>query len=245
MLSLTDCGVDLLRGKGLLGSKIPNKNVTAEKIPLRHQFLVNDFRIQLIAMQGVIPAVHARFLSPTSPFLDRSSDDKPLVHGRFPDEDAPDGWVDFTPDGVLALTHTESDRPLLFFLEVDMGTETRASPKRSRGDIRQKILNYHATYRLGRYRRYEHIWNLRPRGFRLLLLAHSPARMAALSRLVRDMPPADYIYVSDWEALLSQGVWAEIWAKGGQTDRQRCSILGTKMPRPSPVPSSLTRGDAT
>jgi len=53
--------------------------------------------------------------------------------------------VVFLPDAVFAITHAELKKSLLFFLEVDMGTETAASPRRvTRNDRRTKILLYRA-----------------------------------------------------------------------------------------------------
>jgi hypothetical protein len=48
----------------------------------------------------------------------------------------------FMPDAVFAIADSEGGKACLFFLEVDCGTETIASPKRDVTDIRQKIVNY-------------------------------------------------------------------------------------------------------
>ena len=48
------------------------------------------------------------------------------------------------PDGVFTISHQE--KTLLFFLEVDMGTETLASTKQGTGDVRQKIINYQSLF---------------------------------------------------------------------------------------------------
>lgn len=63
----------------------------------------------------------------------------------------------FVPDGVLWITHAGRQMTLLFFLEVDMGTEPIASGRSRSLDIRQKILNYQSCFRMRRYERYEQV----------------------------------------------------------------------------------------
>ena len=75
-------------------------------------------------------------------------------------------FSEFIPDGVFTITNAELKKSLLFFLEVDMGTETVASPKRDLKDIRQKIVNYQALFRTGQYKRYEKILKADVNGFR-------------------------------------------------------------------------------
>ncbi len=119
---------------------------------------------------------------------------------------------------------------LLFFLEVDMGTETIASRRPGGGDVRQKIVVYQSCFRGGLYKRYEPILGARLRGFRVLVLAHTSSRLAALCRLVRETPPSDFVWLTDQERMFSQGIWAPIWARGGHIDSPPQSILGTEMP---------------
>ena len=238
LVSLDEQGVAALRSAGILSSSGPDD---AAGVPdgrcLEHLLLVNELRIQLAQMTRAVPAVQVRFLSPTSPFLDRTPAGLPLVHEKFPEENG--NWVEFTPDGVFALSHEQVPQALQFFLEVDMGTETLASPRRPKQDVRQKILNYQATYRLQRHRRVGRIIGHEFRGFRLLFLANDLARAGALCRLVKEMPPSSFIYVTDRGSLESKGVWADIWVEGGRLDLPRRSILGSRMPNPTPAPSDL------
>jgi len=140
---------------------------------------------------------------------------------------------------VFALTHDQVPQALLFFLEVDRGTEALNSAKRPRQDVEQKVVNYQATYRLQRYGRLQQVLGHEFQGFRLLFLASDLGRAGALCRLVREMPPSSFIYVTDRGSLESKGVWADIWVQGGRLDVPRQSILGSKMPNPSPAPSDL------
>jgi hypothetical protein len=67
--------------------------------------------------------------------------------------------VRFTPDAVFAITNAVDSKTLLFFLEVDCGTETLSSPQRDMKDIRQKILNYQWYFQSFKYKRYERIFD--------------------------------------------------------------------------------------
>jgi len=240
LVSLSPEGVDLLRAEEVLDARIAGDRVTAGSIGcLEHHLVTNEFRVQLDQMQRIVPEIDTEFLSPLSPFLQRDQDDAPLVYEKIALEDPSAKAVQFLPDGVFRMTDTEMGMTLLFFLEVDMGTETLASPRRLHSDVRQKIVNYQTLMASKRYLRYEGIWGCRLGGFRLLFLAHTPVRMAAICRLVFEMQPSDFVWTTDRAAMLSQGLWATIWARGGQADRAAESILDRRAPHPAPTPSSI------
>jgi protein involved in plasmid replication-relaxation len=241
LVSLRKDGVNLLRERERLDCGIAAERATAKNLRgLDHHLLVNTFRIQLSQMQRVVPEIDSQFLSPTSPFLKRQSDDRPLLFEKIPPDERLDAWVEFIPDGVLRFTDVGVGKSLLFFLEVDMGTETIASPKRLRPDLRQKIVNYQTLLRRRRHGRYGKHWGCQFRGFRLLFLACDPDRAGAICRLVQSMPPSDFIWVADRGSLISRGLWADIWSRGGRLDHAPESILGTRKPDPSPTPEALT-----
>jgi len=237
LVSLTEEGVNLLKVRNILDAATGFEQVVAKDLRcLEHDLLVNTFRVQLVQMQQILPAMKVRFLSPTSPFLKRSQDGRPLVLEKIPLERESGRWIDFIPDGVFAITDASQDKTLLFFLEVDMGSETRASPRRLEQDVRQKVLNYQAMLRVNRYKRYEKTWCCRFRGFRTLFLTYSPRHMAVAGRLIHEMQPSTFIWVADRGSLLSQGAWASIWARGGRIELSRESILDSRKPNPSPAP---------
>jgi hypothetical protein len=140
---------------------------------------------------------------------------------------------------VIALTHRELGKTLLFFLEVDRENQPLRSSSRPQGAVQRKIFNYQAYLRLERYRRYEQILQCRLIGFRLLILTCSPSHLAAICRLVRQAAPSDFIWLTDQESLLSRGIWAPIWVRGGRATEPPESILGTRMPNPCPAPTEL------
>ena len=240
LLSVDHTGVDVLKAEKILNPDCPDSQITIESLHcLDHHLLVNDLRMQLLRVQEIAPTLKTRFLSPISPLLPRTSNGFPLVRERFRDEGAPDGWVQFTPDGVLSVTDTKTDKTVLFFLEADMGTEALVSSQHATKAVRQKIINYQACFRREHYKRYEQTWNCRLRGFRLLFLTHSSQRMAALCRLVRDMRPSDFVWLTDRKSMTERGIWADIWAMGGRFDIPLHSILDSQAPDPAPRPDDL------
>ena len=144
-----------------------------------------------------------------------------------------DGLV---PDLVFRIRSAEERKSLLFFLEVDMGTETVASPKRTPKDFREKVGKYREQFRSGNYKSFQPVWKATFRGFRLLVLANSLARCEALCSLVREMRPSDFVWLVPESLLAGRGLSDAIWARGGRTDRPAESILGKQMSKTDPLP---------
>ncbi len=127
LVSLAGPGVELLRRRGTLPTGIADAHVIGDDFkPLHHQLLVNWFRIHLVHVERMSPRLAVRFLAPTSPFLERGPGDKAPPAGNILLENRSGQRVGFTPDGVFTVTDNEQSKALLFFLEVDRGTE-RAS----------------------------------------------------------------------------------------------------------------------
>lgn len=238
-VSLTERGIDSLRAAGNLGRSLPSNEVAADGIRCaEHLLAINWFRIHLVHLERIFPTLSVTFLSSTSPFLERGPDGRSLVSDRAPAFVANNDPVTFTPDGVFALSNQEIGKTLLFFLEADMGTETLASGRRGAKDVRLKISNYQQYFRAAGYKRYQDLWNCALNGFRLLFLAHSPARLAALCRLVQETPPADFIWLTDQDRMFAKGLSADIWARGGKLDTPPESIIGQSMSCLAPLPGS-------
>ena len=235
--SLNLQGLNLLREQGLLDSSVPDDHVTAEKIIAHpdHDLLVNWFRIHLVKLAETLPRLNVRFLSPKSPFVARKDDGLPFVYDRVrlgTDDDKPTG---FTPDGVIAITDSEEQKTLLFILEVDMDSEPLTSQRGKSSNVRDKILKYQAYFRQQGYKHYEEEWECSLRGFRLLFLTNTSARMAEICRLVQEITPSNFIWVADQERMFAQGLADAIWARGGNQNGSQESILGQGMCRASRI----------
>jgi len=230
-------GIELLQKEDLLcnyapGDKLDSKNI----ICIDHQLLVNWFRIHLVQIEKLLPNIEARFLSPNSPFQISNYNEMPLIHDKILIEGSNNKFIGFTPDGVFSINDKIQKKSLLFFLEVDMGTESLASPKRNNQDIRQKIINYQIYFRSNKYKRYEDIWKCHFNGFRLLFLTNNTARMKTLCQLIQEIPPSNFIWITEQRKMFSQGLADTIWVQGGNLDKPLKPIVGEKMWQPSPIP---------
>ena len=236
LIFLTEDSAMLLKDKEILSNNVAcTTNKTVDSIFVAHELLINWFRIHLIQMERLIPQLSVNYLSPGFQSLAPTKGDRPPLLERVRTENSQEEIIEFIPDGVFSITNEEISKTLLFFLEVDMGTEIIASMDRDRKDIRQKILNFQALFHNSHYKRYEHIFNSKLNGFRLLFLTNTASRLTALSRLVKEMPPSDFIWLTDQESMFTHGVSAEIWAKGGRYDDPPRSILGPKLACETPV----------
>jgi hypothetical protein len=227
-LGLTKQGVDILKDKGLIDQTVPYDKVVADALfGADHQMQLNWFRIHVAQMERALPRLSVKFLAHNSPYLPPGPDGPVSIADCSPVPGRGIQEVKFTPDAVFATFDSGGEKMcLLFFLEVDRGTETMASPRRDMTDIRQKIVNYQWYFRSLRYKRYENVFHCNLRGFRLLFLTNSPGRLTALCQLVQEMPPSDFVWLTECRRLFPDGVSAQIWARGGDLQGPGQSILG-------------------
>jgi len=226
VLSLSEYGVDVLKDKGVIGADVDYEAVIGDNIHCKdHQLMLNWFRIHLNHVEKVLPRLKIRFLSHSSPFLPRNMAKYLIITDFGSAEGSIDEVVRFTPDAVFSITDTLRGITVLFFLEVDCGTETIASPKRDMKDVRQKIVNYGAYFDSFGYKRYDGLWDCKLEGFRLLFLTNTLGRLASLCKLVEQMPPSDFIWLTEQSRIFSDGISAKIWVRGGKMESSSESIL--------------------
>ena len=237
IIFLAEKAASILKNEGFFSESISlilPQNI--DSIAVDHDLLINWFYIHLIQMEKSVPDLT---ISPHAPgFLMKNQGEYGFFDPRIRIEPE-DDLIEFIPDGIFTILHKGFGKGLLFFLEVDMDTESIASLDRNPNDVRQKILNYQAIFRNSHYKRFEKIFGLKFNGFRLLFLTNSPARSASLSRLVQEMPPSDFIWLANQEKMFSDGLSAEIWARGGKMDRSPQSILGSDRATQTPVIDSI------
>ena len=75
----------------------------------------------------------------------------------------------------------------------------------------------------------ESVWSCNLKGFRLLFVTKTPLRLRALCKLVREMSPSDFIWLTDQEKIFKHGLADSIWTRGGDESQPPQSILNTKM----------------
>ena len=234
IIIMTQEGLELLRHKEILSEHakyITDK--TPESIFIDHDILVNWTLIHLLQVARDNPQFAVRHFTTSSHNLKMGNADNPFLQERFATDDTSKDTLTMIPDGVFIISYQE--KTILFFLEVDMGTETLASTKNEPGDVRQKIINYQSLFRSNHYKRYEKIFNATINGFRLLFLSNTSSRMKKICNLAQQMPPSDFIWITDQDQVFSQGISAEIWSRGGRYHRPPESILGPKLAFKAPV----------
>jgi len=238
IIFLTEEAAKILKNEGLFSENVPL--ITRENIDslfVDHDLLINWFYIHLIQMEKSVPDLT---INPHAPGFVLKH--KKKTYGFFDSRiriKTGDEFIEFIPDGMFSAYHSGIGKSLLFFLEVDMDTESIASLDRNTKDVRQKILNYQALFRSGYYKRYGKIFNSKFNGFRLLFLVNSPARLDSLSRLVQEMPPSDFIWLTNQKKMISDGLSAEIWVRVGKTAQPPQSIIGPDLAMQTPVIGSI------
>jgi Replication-relaxation len=206
---------------------------------IEHDLLLNWVLIHLIQIEREIINLSVKYLTQNLVTLKSNVGGRNEIAERISIKGSNQGFLDFVPDAVITIKNSALNKSLLFFLEVDMGTETIASPRRDQNDIRQKIINYQGYFRAGQYKRYEKIFSSQFNGFRLLFLTNSSSRLTSLCRLVREMPPSDFVWLTDQERMFSNGLSAKIWSRGGIDKKSPHSILGNKLACKIPVVGNI------
>lgn len=239
-LSLTWAGRERLQAENILANGLPGEKSTVRSSRgMAHQLLLNEFCIQLIQIPQIVPTLGTRFLNPGGPRAG-SAGAATIIHQQeiaWANEEG--GSPGFTPDGVLCMTDKADGKTILFLLEVDMGTESLISHQQSGHDIRTKIVRYQAYFRNAQYQRMGTFLGTFLRGFRLLFVTATLPRLTRLCQLVRQMPPADFIWLTRRDLMLTEGIWAPIWTRGGRDGEPLQSILGRRTPQLSPRPADL------
>ncbi len=220
-------GVEVLQERGLIDPQLSSEAIVGEGLPSqRHQLLLNWVRAHLHHVETLLPRLTIRFLAHNSPFLppgfsgiSLTSEAMPAIPGARPTSM-------LKPDAAFSICDTVQGKTVMFFLEVDCGTETVASLKRTPTDIRQKIINYGVCFDTSAYKKYETLWDCELHGFRLLFVADDPAPFSALCSLARAMPSSDYVWLTTVDRMFAEGIAAEIWTRGGRLDATLQSIFG-------------------
>jgi hypothetical protein len=237
VFSLAQAGFEVLRKEGKLPEWVGFEQASGERITCPdHQLLLNWFRVRLDYLPTVLARLSVRSAASNSPFVARKAEEP----AAQPDDVVAALGLQkkrgLVPDAVFAITDAQEKKSLLFFLEVDMGTETVASPTREPGDLRAKVTKYQQYFRENAYRAYERPWSATFNGFRLLILTNTPERLHSLCALVREMQPSGFVWLTCELSLTADGLAAPIWARAGRTDKPLESIVGPAMGRCTPLP---------
>lgn len=230
VLSLTEQGVEELRVQGVVGRDLPPDRVTGDALgkTVEHQLLLNRIAVECAHLERRSNGFATKFISSTSPHY-LSAAGGTILHDHVVAADGTE--ITFAPDAALCITRREDGKSLLFFVEIDMGTEPLTRQRGERGsEIRRKIAVYRVYLGKKGYRRYggRGMFGVALNGFRLLVVAHSFERCNEVARLVRSTAPSDFVWLCDQGSLLEQGLNGDIWAVGGRSDEGARCILKRK-----------------
>lgn len=224
---LLNKGLTVLETKGVLSKHA--LYITDDKSRglhcLEHDLLLNWFLIYLIQIQRLNSRFKVNYITTSSHTLTEGNPDEPFFMERFSSIKDPEKIQTIIPDGVFTITDRKSNKSLLFFIEVDMSTETLISGTLC-SDIQTKIRKYQSLFQQEAYKKYNELFDFEFNGFRTLFLANTEPRLKSLCNVIKSTPPSDFIWLTSQNNMFKNGLAAEIWARGGQYNKPRESILG-------------------
>jgi len=225
LIFLTDSAVKLLEDYEInIPGSLGDRKITIEPSQIEHQLLLNWVQINIQKVGERIPQINIRFLSPVFNHRDYVFK-KENTHSE-------NGLI---PDGIFSIFHNELKKALLFFLEIDMGTETLSSKNPTATDIRKKITGYQHIFSSRSYKQLNGPLNSNFNGFRVLFVSNTETRLRQLCKLVKSMKSTGFIWLTDKNSTFKNGISDKIWIKGGEIDKERYSILGPSLATKIPI----------
>ena len=157
VFSLSKTDVKLIQENGGNSHLLPYTPIGASETArtMDHGVALNWFWIHLQQLPKIIPDLSVQFLSSLSPRYRDKNEKRPFVYETALTGKRKDRLTGFMPDGVFMIHSAKHNQTLLFYLEIDQGTEPLTSKEHNAGGIRQKILNYKGQFHQERYKRYE------------------------------------------------------------------------------------------
>ena len=145
IITFSEESLRLLNDSKCLSREISPQFMTGTDLhAIEHQLLINWARLHLKWLEKKLPQIRINFLS-QSIYCD--------VYKIKLDEAGLGAFI--IPDGIFSITDLKQGKSLLFFLEVDMGTESIASSNPGRSDVKKKILSYQHVFRKKLYKGFE------------------------------------------------------------------------------------------
>ena len=225
LISLTDKGIKLLEDHEIsMPGSLEDRKITIEPSQVEHQLLLNWVRINIRKVGERIPQINIRFLSPVF-------DHQDYVFKKE-DTDFENGFI---PDGIFSISHNQQNKTLLFFLEIDMGTETLSSKNPIATDISKKVIGYQSIFSNQSYNQLNGPLNSKFHGFRVLFISNTETRLRQLCKLVKSMKSTGFIWLTDKNSVFENGISDKIWIKGGDIDKECYSILGPSLATKTPI----------
>lgn len=179
---------------------------------LKHALLINDFRIALY-LSCRRAGLSYEFLPEHSLFSKNASAPNKTV-GIYSEVTQ----RVFVPDGVFYLANA-AGKKLLFFLEVDRGTEPVKSAHHGSSVI-SKLLAYTNYFDANGYRYYSGAFGYSFRGFRVLWLTSSQPRLIHIRDLCIETGVGNFLWLATLRQLGSGGPLAGVWTVPGHRGKR-------------------------
>lgn len=222
-------GFRLLQEMGILDGSLTFERVGGQRIlrEIGHQMILNWTRIHLVHLTNLKPHLHVSlhsansgigfdgFSKPAGPVCCLGSAGKEPVKR-------------FLPDAAIIIRDTAQRRSVLFFLEVDRGTEPLSSSDQDRRAIMQKVDAYQDYFTSGEFRQYESLAEASLGGFQVLFVTETQQRMKSIAGMIRMLEHPDFILGTWIDCIFTAGVSGNIWIPGGKIEASPCSILRTQ-----------------
>ena len=202
---------------------------------VKHRVLTNWIWVCLEHLAKAVPVFEVRCHSTVDLRQSTESTGKGDGRSRGRGRKRSSGEWDFIPDGVFTIGHRKLKKTLLFFLEAERGTQPGSSPS-ERSTLERKIHAYRECSRVARYKTYEKECPHPLDGFRLLILNETGSGLERTCRVVAARRFSGFVWLTDLDSLLANGIGADIWVRGGRTDEPRRSILGRAAPSKPVIP---------
>jgi len=221
VISLTEAGFQALRNANPDGDhNVCRLRQSIDVSRMEHRLLLNWTRLHLSRLEHSQRPLELNYLSVVG------TDDQEIALGGG---QAP---MSIIPDGVFSIASRDQHKSLLFFLEIDMGSESLAGA--SSQSIRGKLESYQKVFRGELYKKFEARLDGSFRGFRVLFVANGSSRLAQLCSVVRSVANTGYVWLTDQESIFRTGIFDRIWVEGGRSDEALHSILGPTLAFESP-----------
>lgn len=185
----------------------PTKNQT------NHQLATNWVRIQTHHLHQIIPTMHIQTCAANS-LLKQNA--KLWLDGTG------ENYRRLIPDAIMCLGH--DTRKILFFVEMDMGTESEQSSSGHTNNLEHKVTTYAAALSGKTYSHLNKEFDAKFNGFRTLIVAHSQPRLDQINRYLKGYSTTGFVWTTSLAKILSDGIGGDIWSSGGREPDQ--TILG-------------------
>lgn len=223
--TLTPSGAEWLRVEAGYADRIRVGGVVwKDTNRIEHQLLLNRVAIYFRKL-GEEPGIQVDFLLSKSALVPSASKIIRIpVETDSQTEGAGSLEEDFAyPDAVVTVSRANLETSLLFFVEMDAGTETLRSGTGLYPSIEGKIQAYQLFLVGQEYKSYEKNWSVSFRGFRVLFVTENQRRADQIARVVSKMTHpnkpwvTDFVWITTIDRMKEEGIAAPIWMKGGDS----------------------------